>query len=107
MEDGNRIPTCSYIGLSLSFPFLDFQTRLQNSTKWKKIIQDFKDTSVESDVQSRMEPLKDLMTKTMDHLHSILENSVFIAVCRGFWDKMGQVTIPLKFSLSTPLVPSV
>ncbi|CAO2828235.1 unnamed protein product [Amaranthus hypochondriacus] len=65
-------------------------TRLQNSTKWKKIIQDFKDTSVESDVQSRMEPLKDLMMKTMDHLHSILENSVFIAVCQGFWDKMGQ-----------------
>ncbi|XP_021758885.1 uncharacterized protein LOC110723806 isoform X2 [Chenopodium quinoa] len=65
-------------------------TRLQNSTKWKKIIHDFKETSAESDVQSRMQPLQDLLIKTIEHLHSILENPVFLTVCRGFWDKMGQ-----------------
>lgn len=65
-------------------------TRLQSSTKWKKIIQDFKETSAESDVQSRMQPLQDLVIKTIEHLHSILENSVFLTVCRGFWDKLGQ-----------------
>ncbi|XP_010681049.2 uncharacterized protein LOC104896062 isoform X1 [Beta vulgaris subsp. vulgaris] len=65
-------------------------TRLQSSTKWKKIIQDFKETSAETDVQSRMQPLQDLVSKIIEHLHSILENCVFLTVCRGFWDKMGQ-----------------
>ncbi|KNA08755.1 hypothetical protein SOVF_159690 [Spinacia oleracea] len=65
-------------------------TRLQSSTKWKKIIQDFEETSAESDVQNRVQPLQDLVIKTIENLHSILENSVFLAVCRGFWDKMGQ-----------------
>ncbi|XP_074308502.1 uncharacterized protein LOC141643306 isoform X1 [Silene latifolia] len=65
-------------------------TRLQSATKWKKIIQDFKDISEESDVQSRMQQLQDMVVKTIDHLHSILETRVFVTVCRGFWDRMGQ-----------------
>uniref|UniRef100_A0A7C9EE15 Uncharacterized protein n=1 Tax=Opuntia streptacantha TaxID=393608 RepID=A0A7C9EE15_OPUST len=65
-------------------------TRLHHSTRWKKIIQDFKETSVESDVQGRMQPLQDMVTKTIDHLYSILETCVFVSVCRGFWDRMGQ-----------------
>ncbi|KAK9713111.1 hypothetical protein RND81_06G003500 [Saponaria officinalis] len=65
-------------------------TRLQSTTKWKKIIQDFKDISAESDVQSRMQQLQEMVIKTIDHLHSILETCVFVSVCRGFWDRMGQ-----------------
>ncbi|KAF8411383.1 hypothetical protein HHK36_003932 [Tetracentron sinense] len=66
------------------------KTRLQSATKLKKIIQDSKETVVESDVRSRMQPLKDQVTKTIDHLHSIFETHVFIAICRGYWDQMGQ-----------------
>lgn len=65
-------------------------TRLQSSTKWKKIIHDFKENAVESDVQTRMQPLQDMVMKTIDHLHSIFETGVFVTVCRGFWDRMGQ-----------------
>ncbi|KAL9241380.1 hypothetical protein vseg_015499 [Gypsophila vaccaria] len=65
-------------------------TRLQSATKWKKIIQDFKDISAEADVQTRMQHLQDMVIKTIDHLHTILETCVFVTVCRGFWDRMGQ-----------------
>lgn len=82
---------CTLCTMSVSPFCVDFQTRLQSSTKWKKIIQDFEETSAESDVQNRVQPLQDLVIKTIENLHSILENSVFLAVCRGFWDKMGQV----------------
>ncbi|CBI18702.3 unnamed protein product, partial [Vitis vinifera] len=65
-------------------------TRVQSATKLKKIIQDSEETMVESDVQSRMQPLKDLLTKTIDHLYTVFEVHVFIAICRCYWDRMGQ-----------------
>lgn len=65
-------------------------TRLQSSTKLKKILQDSKENVVEADVRSRMQLLKEQLTSTINHLHTIFETHVFIAVCRGYWDRMGQ-----------------
>ncbi|XP_057490269.1 uncharacterized protein LOC130776172 [Actinidia eriantha] len=65
-------------------------TRLQTATKLKKILQDSKETVVESDVRSRMQSLKDQLTSTVNHLHTVFENHVFISICRGYWDRMGQ-----------------
>ncbi|KAL5755308.1 hypothetical protein ACOSP7_023528 [Xanthoceras sorbifolium] len=65
-------------------------TRMQSTTKLKKIIQDSKETCVESDVQSRMQPLKELLIKAVDHLHTVVEPNVFVLICRFFWDQMGQ-----------------
>ncbi|XP_030934042.1 uncharacterized protein LOC115959685 isoform X1 [Quercus lobata] len=65
-------------------------TKLQNATKLKKILQDSKETVVESDVRGRMQPLKEQLTNTVNHLHTIFETHVFIAICRGYWDRMGQ-----------------
>lgn len=69
-----------------------FQTKLQNATKLKKILQDSRETVMESDVRGRMQPLKDQLTKTISHLHTIFETHVFIAICRGYWDRIGQVS---------------
>ncbi|WOL19976.1 hypothetical protein Cni_G28778 [Canna indica] len=65
-------------------------TRAQSTTKLKKIIQDSKDATMESDIRSRMQPLKDLLIQTINELHKVFEVHVFVAVCRGFWDRMGQ-----------------
>ncbi|KAB1203895.1 hypothetical protein CJ030_MR8G020764 [Morella rubra] len=65
-------------------------TKLQNATKLKKILQDSKETVVESDVRGRMQPLKEQLTSTINHLQSIFETHVFIAICRGYWDRLGQ-----------------
>lgn len=65
-------------------------TRAQSATKLKKVIQDSKETVIESDIRNRMQPLKDQLKKTVDHLHSIFETHVFVAICRGYWDRMGQ-----------------
>lgn len=58
----------------------------------KKILQESKETVGESDVRSRMQPLKDMLIETINHLHTVLETHVFIATCRGYWDRMGQVS---------------
>ncbi|KAH9712773.1 hypothetical protein KPL71_020147 [Citrus sinensis] len=65
-------------------------TKMQSTTKLKKIIQDSEETCAESDVRSRMQPLKDLLIKTMDRLHTVVEPHVFILICRIFWDQMGK-----------------
>ncbi|KAG9450790.1 hypothetical protein H6P81_010755 [Aristolochia fimbriata] len=65
-------------------------TRLQSNTKLKRIIQDSKENVIESDVRSRMQPLREQLTSTIDHLHTVFETHVFVTVCRGFWDRMGQ-----------------
>ncbi|KAL4566068.1 hypothetical protein LXL04_030178 [Taraxacum kok-saghyz] len=65
-------------------------TRLQNSTKLKKILQDSKESVGESEIRCRMQPLTEQLTNTINHLHSIFETHVFIATCRGYWDRMGQ-----------------
>ncbi|XP_060675201.1 uncharacterized protein LOC107425129 isoform X3 [Ziziphus jujuba] len=68
-------------------------TRAQNTTKLKGIIRDSKE--VESDLQNRMQPLKDLLVKTIDHLHTVVESPVFIEICRELWDRMGQDILQL------------
>lgn len=73
------------------FGLFIFQTRLQSSTKLKKILQESKEIVSEADVRSRMQPLKDMLIETINHLHTVLETRVFIATCRGYWDRMGQV----------------
>ncbi|XP_057442468.1 uncharacterized protein LOC130734157 [Lotus japonicus] len=65
-------------------------TKLHNTTKLKKILQESKETVVESDLRSRMQPLKEKLVDTISHLHSVFETHVFIAICRGYWDRMGQ-----------------
>lgn len=70
-------------------------TNLHNATKLKKIIQDGKDHVVESDLRLRMQPLKELVASTIDQLHAIFDTSVFINICRGFWDRTGQDVLKL------------
>ncbi|XP_022950571.1 uncharacterized protein LOC111453632 isoform X1 [Cucurbita moschata] len=70
-------------------------TRVQSATKLRKIIQDTKETMTESDIRSRMQPLKDLLMNTIHHLHPVLNNGVFVAICRCLWDRMGQDVLHL------------
>lgn len=83
---------CLFQIIAYAFSFFIFmQTRVQSATKLKKIIQDSKENVVESDVRSRMQPLKDLLINLIENLNSVFEPHVFIIVCRNFWDRMGQV----------------
>ncbi|XVE55589.1 hypothetical protein DITRI_Ditri03aG0171200 [Diplodiscus trichospermus] len=65
-------------------------SKLQNSTKLKKILQDSKETVGESDIRGRMQPLQEQLKSTINHLHTVFETQVFIAICRWYWDRMGQ-----------------
>ena len=90
-----------FVTFFIGFLFL-LQTRLQNATKLKKILQDSKDSVVESNIRTQMQPLKDLLTSTINHLHTVFEIHSFISICRGYWDRMGQVSRLTLEIVSTP-----
>ncbi|XP_074560041.1 uncharacterized protein LOC141816107 isoform X1 [Curcuma longa] len=101
-DGGNAAPgeRLSEVTVTLRAKFRNYQqavveklvenTRAQSTTKLKKIIQDSKDAAMESDIRSRMQPLRDLLIQTINDLHKVFEVHVFVAVCRGFWNRMGQ-----------------
>lgn len=66
--------------------------------KLKSIIHDLRETTAEPDVRNRMMALKDVLDKTIDHLHNVFLPDVFVSVCRGIWDRLGQVR--LHFTLA-------
>ncbi|WZZ00789.1 hypothetical protein YC2023_073117 [Brassica napus] len=70
-------------------------TRIQNHMKLKSIIHDLRETTAEPDVRNRMTALKDVLDKTIDHLHSVCLPDVFVSVCRGIWDRLGQDVLRL------------
>ncbi|XP_050153020.1 uncharacterized protein LOC126627270 isoform X2 [Malus sylvestris] len=63
-------------------------TRVRNKTKLKNIIQRSK--AEKSVVQSRMKPLEVLLREMIDHLHTVVDPTVFVELCREFWDRLGQ-----------------
>ncbi|CAA0396376.1 unnamed protein product [Arabidopsis thaliana] len=68
-------------------------SKLQKTTMLKKILQDSKESVGESDIRSKMNNLKEQLTNTVNHLHSVCETHVFIALSRGYWDRMGQIVL--------------
>ncbi|XP_028548411.1 uncharacterized protein LOC110106944 [Dendrobium catenatum] len=65
-------------------------THAQSATNLKKILRGSKGIVAESDVRKRMQPLKDHLTETINHLDKVLEVNVFVSVCRCLWDRLGQ-----------------
>ncbi|CAH8364024.1 unnamed protein product [Eruca vesicaria subsp. sativa] len=68
-------------------------SKLQKATKLKKILQDSKESVGESDIKSKMQNLKEQLIDTVNHLHSVCDTNVFIALTRGYWDCMGQIVL--------------
>ncbi|KAJ0984715.1 hypothetical protein J5N97_003071 [Dioscorea zingiberensis] len=64
--------------------------QLHSDTKLKKIIQDTNNIALESDIHNRMQPLKEQLIQTINHLHTVFEDHVFVMLCRSYWDQMGQ-----------------
>ncbi|KAM1181934.1 hypothetical protein ACFX19_000492 [Malus domestica] len=60
-------------------------TRVRNKTKLKNIIQRSK-----AENQSRMKPLEVLLREMFDHLHTVVDPTVFVELCQEFWDRLGQ-----------------
>ncbi|KAL2666232.1 hypothetical protein GLYMA_02G309200v4 [Glycine max] len=65
------------------------------NTRLKKILEETTETDGEAEVRERMQLLNSQLTDFISNLHEVFTSQIFIAICRGLWDRMGQII--LKF----------
>ncbi|KAB2610758.1 hypothetical protein D8674_018790 [Pyrus ussuriensis x Pyrus communis] len=65
------------------------------NTRLKRILEETKEEDGEAEVRERMHPLSSQLVDSISNLHEVFTSKIFITICRGFWDRMGQIV--LKF----------
>lgn len=63
------------------------------STRLQRILEETKEADGEAEVRDRMQVLCSQLVESVSNLHEVFTNQIFIASCRGLWDKMGQVRL--------------
>lgn len=71
------------------------QTEANRSIRLKKILEETKEAEGEAEIRERMQPLSLQLAEIISNLHDVFSSRIFVAICRGFWDRMGQVVFPL------------
>lgn len=57
----------------------------------KRILEETKEEDGEAEVRERMHMLSSQLVDSISNLHEVFTSQIFIATCRGLWDRMGQV----------------
>ncbi|GAU17627.1 hypothetical protein TSUD_255020 [Trifolium subterraneum] len=65
------------------------------STRLKKMLEETREADGEAEVRERMQLLNSQLVEFISNLHEVFTSQIFIAICRGLWDRMGQII--LKF----------
>ncbi|XP_042440152.1 uncharacterized protein LOC122025406 isoform X2 [Zingiber officinale] len=63
------------------------------TTRLKRILEEAKEAAGESEIRDRMQTLCLQLTDSIHNLHCIFTSRIFVTICRGFWDKMGQIIL--------------
>ena len=67
------------------------QAQANRTTRLKRILEETKEAEGEPEIRDRMQTLCLQLTDSIHNLHHVLAIRIFVAICRGFWDRMGQV----------------
>ncbi|XP_061344092.1 uncharacterized protein LOC133290055 [Gastrolobium bilobum] len=65
------------------------------STRLKKILEETTEADGEAEIRERMQLLNSQLIDFISNLHEVFTSQIFIATCRGLWDRMGEII--LKF----------
>ena len=68
-----------------------FQLQENRNTRLKRILEETKEEDGEAEVRERMHMLSSQLVDSISNLHEVFTSQIFIATCRGLWDRMGQV----------------
>uniref|UniRef100_A0A803M875 Uncharacterized protein n=1 Tax=Chenopodium quinoa TaxID=63459 RepID=A0A803M875_CHEQI len=60
------------------------------NTQLKRILEETADSDSEPEVRERMLMLNSQLIDSIANLHDVFPSQIFVALCRGFWDRMGQ-----------------
>ncbi|KAJ6835829.1 uncharacterized protein M6B38_329840 [Iris pallida] len=62
-------------------------------TRLKRILEETKEAEGEAEIRERMHVLCLQLTDSIRNLHNAFSSRIFVAMCRGFWDSMGQIVL--------------
>ncbi|XP_072963151.1 uncharacterized protein [Typha angustifolia] len=68
-------------------------TQDNRSTRLKRILEETKEAEGESEIRERMQVLCMQITDSVCNLHDVFSSRIFVAICRGFWNRMGQIVL--------------
>ncbi|KAL5981322.1 hypothetical protein ACLOJK_015377 [Asimina triloba] len=68
-------------------------TQANRGTRLKRILEETKETDGEAEVRERMQMLTSQLMESISNLHEVFSGRIFVAICRVFWDKMGQTVL--------------
>ncbi|CAA6670133.1 unnamed protein product [Spirodela intermedia] len=68
-------------------------TKAARATRLKRVLEETRDSDGEAEVRERLLPLCLLLTDSIRNLHGCLSSRIFVTVCRGLWDRMGQIVL--------------
>ncbi|XP_064955439.1 uncharacterized protein LOC135607493 isoform X1 [Musa acuminata AAA Group] len=63
------------------------------TTRLKRILEETKEAEGEPEIRDRMQTLCLQLTDSIHNLHHVLASRIFVAICRGFWDRIGQIVL--------------
>ncbi|KAI4308594.1 hypothetical protein L6164_031650 [Bauhinia variegata] len=67
--------------------------QLNKSTRLKRILEATTEEDGEAQIRERMQLLNTQLIDSISNLHEVFTSQIFISVCRGLWDKMGQIVL--------------
>ncbi|KAM0932315.1 hypothetical protein DsansV1_C46g0241501 [Dioscorea sansibarensis] len=68
-------------------------TQTNRTTRLKRILEDTKEAEGEAEIRERMQALSMQLTDSIQNLHGVFSSRIFVAICRQFWDRMGQIVL--------------
>uniref|UniRef100_I1NY99 Uncharacterized protein n=1 Tax=Oryza glaberrima TaxID=4538 RepID=I1NY99_ORYGL len=63
------------------------------TTRLKRILEETRESEGESDIRERMQALRVHLSDSIYNLHEVFSSRIFVAICRGFWDRLGQIVL--------------
>ncbi|WOK98149.1 hypothetical protein Cni_G06859 [Canna indica] len=63
------------------------------TTRLKRILEETKEAEGESEIRERMQPLRLQLTDSIHNLHHVFSSRIFVAICRDYWGRMGQIVL--------------
>lgn len=70
-------------------------TQSNRCTRLQRILEETKETDGEAEIRERLQLLNSQLSDSINNLQEVFISAIFVAICRGYWDKMGQII--LKF----------
>ncbi|CAN4104391.1 unnamed protein product [Withania somnifera] len=70
-------------------------TQSNRCTRLQRILEETKETDGEAEIRERLQLLNSQLSDSISKLQEVFTSAIFVAICRGYWDKMGQII--LKF----------